>query len=219
MLDIDAWMDQYRQAVLDAFDARVRFIGLQGSRGRGEATERSDIDAVLVLDQVQVEDLDRYRALLDGLPHRELACGFVSGQPELAAWDPADRYMLYRDTLPVYGDLQDLVPPPTREEAAAAALTGACLIHHMLTHNYLHARSERALRGAFKTAAFVLRAKVEAEQGVYARTLKELEKRTDGLDAQVLRHRDEVADLQKGTELLLAWTRGIILMFGNSSSQ
>lgn len=212
-------MGQYRQTVIEAFGTRVRFIGLQGSRSRGEATERSDIDAVLVLDQVGMEDLERYRALLDGLPHRERACGFVSGQAELAAWDPADRYMLYRDTLPVFGDLQDLVPPPTREEAAAAALTGACAIHHMVTHNYLHGRREQVLRGAFKTAAFVLRAKVEAEQGVYARTLKELKQRTDGLDAQVLRHRDEVTDLQKGTELLLAWTRGIILMFGQRGSQ
>ena len=35
------WMERFRRTVLEIFGARVVCIGLQGSRGRGEAAERT----------------------------------------------------------------------------------------------------------------------------------------------------------------------------------
>ena len=43
-------MDEFLQALDRAFGERVWFVGLQGSYGRGEATETSDIDVVVILD-------------------------------------------------------------------------------------------------------------------------------------------------------------------------
>ena len=71
-LDEKAWMAQFCQAVKDEFGGRIVCIGLQGSRGRGEEREDSDIDMVVVLDRVELEDLDRYRRVLANLPCREL---------------------------------------------------------------------------------------------------------------------------------------------------
>ncbi len=45
--NIDKWLNTYTEAVQGQFGDRVWFIGLQGSYGRGEATETSDIDVVL----------------------------------------------------------------------------------------------------------------------------------------------------------------------------
>lgn len=53
------------------FGSRIWFIGLQGSYGRNEASEQSDIDVVLILDQVSAEDLHTYGKVLDSLPARE----------------------------------------------------------------------------------------------------------------------------------------------------
>ena len=108
------------------FGNRVRFLGLQGSRARGEAHEGSDIDVVVVLDEVSLCDLAQYRALLDRLPHRALVCGFVAGEQELRCWDAAELLQFYFDTVPVYGTLDFLRPALTPHSARRAALSGAC---------------------------------------------------------------------------------------------
>ena len=77
---LEPWLTQYRQTVEQAFQGRIWFMGLQGSYGRGEATEHSDIDVVLILDTVSPDDLEQYSLLLDTLPMREKVCGFVSGK-------------------------------------------------------------------------------------------------------------------------------------------
>ena len=71
MLDIESWLPLWSRAVLDEFGDRVRFLGIQGSRARGEAREDSDIDVVTVLDQLGPEDIARLRCALAGLPNRE----------------------------------------------------------------------------------------------------------------------------------------------------
>ena len=46
MTDIEKWLENYCALMLETFGGRVEFIGIQGSRGRGEAREDSDIDIV-----------------------------------------------------------------------------------------------------------------------------------------------------------------------------
>ena len=46
MIDITVWMQNFLQTLNKTFENRVWFVGLQGSYGRGEATETSDIDFV-----------------------------------------------------------------------------------------------------------------------------------------------------------------------------
>ncbi|MBR2927362.1 MAG: nucleotidyltransferase domain-containing protein, partial [Clostridia bacterium] len=52
MIEITAWMKEFLQTLNQTFANRVWFVGLQGSYGRGEATETSDIDIVVILDQL-----------------------------------------------------------------------------------------------------------------------------------------------------------------------
>ena len=49
MVDITAWMNDFLQNLNHTFENRVWFVGLQGSFARGEATETSDIDVVVIL--------------------------------------------------------------------------------------------------------------------------------------------------------------------------
>lgn len=69
--DIDTWMKSYLNKLNSLFGSRLLFVGLQGSYGRGEATESSDIDLVVILDKAVPQDLKAYGAMLDTLPNRE----------------------------------------------------------------------------------------------------------------------------------------------------
>ena len=86
MIDVYSWMNELVKALEFKFADRLWFVGLQGSYARGEATDKSDIDAVVILDEVTVSDIESYSKILDTLPYRELACGFFSGKDEIFNW-------------------------------------------------------------------------------------------------------------------------------------
>ena len=70
-MEIRQYMEQAQSLLLRAFPERLICLGLQGSYARGEATEESDIDLVVILDRVGMEELLTYRRILDQLPKRE----------------------------------------------------------------------------------------------------------------------------------------------------
>ena len=139
-MEIENWMKQYCGAVRAAFGDRVRYIGLQGSRGRGEAGPDSDIDVVCILDSCSLQDLETYRAAVKDLPDRDKLCGFVSGTAELAAWDRGELFQFRRDTTDWCGRLADLLPPEEPGDARRALHQGACGLYHLCCHNFLHGR-------------------------------------------------------------------------------
>ena len=183
---MEAWMRQLTYRLHDAFGPRLRFVGLQGSRARGEAGPESDIDAVVILDAVSLADLRAYRALLAGMPEREKVCGFYGGQAELARWDRGDLFQFIHDTIPFYGDLSALTPPLGREEARRAALKGACDIYHGCTHGLLFDRDTAALRALYKMAAFALRAVYFCRTGEYIFRTDDLRERLTPPEARLL---------------------------------
>ena len=74
------WCEAFQNAILELFPGRVLFLGIQGSQRRGEATEQSDIDMVVILDELGAADLRAYRQMIEKMPEREKMCGFVSGK-------------------------------------------------------------------------------------------------------------------------------------------
>lgn len=109
MIDITAWMKSFLQTLDETFGSRVWFVGLQGSYGRGEATEASDIDIVVILDELSAVDIQTYNTMLDVLPHREMICGFLSGKDDIMNWEPSDLFQFYYDTTPIRGSLDELL--------------------------------------------------------------------------------------------------------------
>ena len=128
------WLEQFTAAVRQTFGARVEAIGIQGSHGRGEAAEQSDIDVVVILDTLSYHDLKAYDDAISKLPRRSLICGFVSGRDELARWDRSELFQFYHDTAILYGSLDFLRPLIAREDIQRAVLTGACTISVSYTH-------------------------------------------------------------------------------------
>ena len=174
MIDITAWMNNFLQEVSKTFENRVWFVGLQGSYGRGEATETSDIDIVVILDQLSAQDIQAYNAILDSLPHRELICGFLSGKDEIMHWEPSDLFQFYYDTKPIKGSLDELLSVIDESAVNRAIKIGACNIYHGCVHNMLHEKSGEILRGLYKSASFVVQAIIFKQTGKYVKHQKEL---------------------------------------------
>ena len=174
MIDINVWMNDFILKLNEVFANRVLFVGLQGSYGRGEATETSDIDVVVILDELSASDIEVYRWMLDQCPHRELLCGFLSGKDELLKWEPADLFQFYYDTKPIQGSLDELLPLLDVTAIVRAIKIGVCNIYHGCVHNMLHEKSEDILRGLYKSASFVVQAIVFRQTGRYVKHQKEL---------------------------------------------
>ena len=174
MIDITAWMENFLQRLNEAFGNRVWFVGLQGSYGRGEATQTSDIDIVVILDKLTVLDIQSYNTMLDALPHRELICGFLSGKDEILNWEPSDLFQFCYDTTPIKGSLNEVLTVVDENAVNRAIKIGACNIFHGCVHNMLYEKSEDILRGLYKSASFVIQAIVFKQTENYIRHQEEL---------------------------------------------
>lgn len=177
MVEIQSWMEALKTRLLERFGGRLLFLGLQGSYGRGEAGEDSDIDVVAVLDRAELADLDAYRAIVSQMPEGEKACGFLCGEGELKSWPRFDLLSLVRDTRAVHGALDGLLPPMGRAELAHGAAVGASGLYHAACHTWLYAPKEERpgfLKQANKSAFFVLRTLHELRTGERVRTRREL---------------------------------------------
>ena len=174
MQNITLWLTKFTTALEDTFGDRIWFAGLQGSHARGEATENSDIDIVVILDKLSMNDITAYNNMLDTLDKRELACGFLSGKEELLSWEPSDLFQFYYDTNPIKGSLDALLPLLDKTAIDRAIKTGACNIYHGCVHNMLYEKSEDILRGLYKSASFTLQAIAFRETGKYIRHQREL---------------------------------------------
>ena len=174
MIDITNWMSNFLQTLNKTFENRVWFVGLQGSYGRGEATETSDIDVVVILDELSAKDIQIYNDMLDTLSHRKLICGFLSGKNEIMNWEPSDLFQFCNDTTPIKGTLDEVFALIDESAINRAIKIGACNIFHGCVHNMLHEKSEDILRGLYKSASFVVQAIVFKQTGNYIKYQEEL---------------------------------------------
>ena len=174
MIEINTWMNGFLKSINEAFGSRVWFVGLQGSYGRGEARDTSDIDVVVILDELSAADIKAYNDMLDTLPHRELICGFVSGKDELLNWEPSDLFQFCNDTTPIIGSLDEVMAVIDEDAVNRAIKIGVCNIYHGCVHNMLHEKSEDILRGLYKSAAFVIQAITFKQIGKYIRSQSDL---------------------------------------------
>ena len=212
MVDINAWLEEFLQKLNETFKSRVWFVGLQGSYGRGEATETSDIDVVVILNELTVSDIQTYNDMLDTLPHRELICGFVSGKDEILNWEPADLFQFYHDTTPIKGSLDELLPKIDSVAVDRAIKIGACNIYHGCVHNMLHTKNEDILKGLYKAASFVVQAIVFKQTGNYIKHQNQL-LQAALLDEKIvietfLKYKNgETVDFNSASEILFEWSK------------
>lgn len=187
MIELNDYLQKLLAECRAAFGDRLLYVGLQGSYQRGEATENSDIDVMVVLDRFSVKDMDAYRELLERVGCSEKACGFICGREELARWNPLEVRQLRRTTEDLYGDLSEYLPAATREDEINFVKLSLGDLYHELCHRYIHAdreTNERRFRGTCKRLFFLIWEMYYLESGEFAATksaLKELVPEEDRL--------------------------------------
>ena len=205
-------MSKFLQILNETFKDRVWFVGLQGSYGRGEATETSDIDVVVILDELSAMDVKAYNDMLDTLPHRELICGFLSGKREILNWEPSDLFQFCNDTTPIKGSLDEVLALVDEGAVNRAIKIGSCNIFHGCVHNMLYEKNEDILRGLYKAASFVVQAIAFRQTGKYIRYQKELLPVVSSDERVIV---EAFMDLKNGgtvdfdpmSEMLFAWAK------------
>ncbi len=212
MIDVTAWIQRFLQALTETFANRVWFVGLQGSYGRGEATDASDIDIVVILNELSAMDIKTYNTMLDTLPCRELICGFLSGKKEIMNWDPSDLFQFCHDTTPIKGSLNEVLMLVDEGAVNRAIKSGACNIYHGCVHNMLHERSEDILCGLYKSASFVVQAIAFKQTGNYVRHQKELLQVTSSDERIIVENFLKIKnggaiDFNVMSETLFAWSK------------
>ena len=212
MINITDWMQKFLQALNKTFGNRVWFVGLQGSYGRGEATETSDIDIVVILDKLSVLDIQTYNSMLDTLPNRELICGFLSGKNEILNWESSDLFQFYYDTTPITGSLDELLLVIDEVAINRAIKTGVCNIFHGCVHNMLYEKSEDILGGLYKSASFVIQAIAFKQTGNYISHQKDLILSVSDEEQIIVNtflkfKNNETVDFDDASENLFEWSK------------
>ena len=220
MIDITAWMSNFLQTLNKTFANRVWFVGLQGSYGRGEATETSDIDVVVILDEVHAMDIQTYNDMLDTLPNRNLICGFLSGKSELLNWEPSDLFQFCNDTTSIKGSLDEVLAVIDESDVNRAIKIGGCNIYHGCVHNMLHEKSEEILRDLYKAATFVVQAIAYKQAGKYVSHKDELIQVVSQDDRIIIEtflniKNGGILDFNSMSETLFAWSKSVINLNNN----
>ena len=212
MIDINVWMNDFLQKLNNIFDNRIWFVGLQGSYGRGEATASSDIDVVVIFDELNASDIKAYNEMLDTLPHRGLICGFISGKDEILNWEPSDLFQFYHDTTPIKGSLNNLLPMIDNAAIDRAIKIGTGNIYHGCVHNMLHEKSDEILRGLYKAASFVVQAIVFKQTGNYFKQQNQLLQAALPEEQKIIKaflkyKNDETVDFNEASQILFEWSK------------
>ena len=201
------------------FGERLLYVGLQGSYLRGEATEDSDIDIMVVIDNLSPADMLAYRRAIESLEGCEKSCGFICGGDEMRNWNPLEICHLLHTTKDYYSSLSKLVPAYTDKDVRAFVKMSVGNLYHEICHRFIHAPREKSvskLPMSHKGVFFILQNLHYLESGEFIGTKKELLDALSGMDKEVLETalaygRGENVDFDKAFELLFAWCKDALV--------
>ena len=197
------------------FGEKLLYVGLQGSYLRGEANEDSDIDIMVVLDDLSPADMLTYRRAIESLEDADKSCGFICGKEEMKNWNPLEICHLLHTTKDYYGRISELVPEYSDSDVRAFVKMSVGNLYHEICHRYIHAPMEKSvlkLRYSYKGVFFILQNLNFLETGEFFRTKHALLGALNGKDKEVLEtalayEREENVDFDKAFELLFAWCK------------
>lgn len=215
MFKIDVYISSLIELLKTAYQERLLYVGLQGSYLRDEATENSDIDIMVVISDMSVADLEKYREAIFSLEDYDKSCGFICGTEELKNWNPLEICHLLHTTKDYYGALAKLVPEYTETDVRNFVKMSLGNLYHEICHRYIHAPKEKnvsKLPFTYRSVFFILQNLYYLNCGKFVGTKKELQEALSGKERLVL---ETAISLSNGTEfdfdeafaLLFTWCK------------
>lgn len=218
--DIDMYLSKLVDAMRSEFGAQLSYIGLQGSYLRGEATEHSDIDVMVVLQELTTQAMEQYRSILEQMGDTDRACGFICSVKDLKNWNPLEACQLKHTTKDLYGSLAPLLPAWTIEDEVNYIKLSLNNLYHAICHSYIHGdreKLERNLPAYYKFAFFILQNthyldtyRAEERETEFVLSKADLLNRLKGDDRIILQtfirmKNGEAVDFCKEYQALLSW--------------
>ena len=204
MFAVEEYLQKLIMACKNAFGDRLVYVGLQGSYMRGEATDKSDIDVMVILESFSVADMDAYRKILKEIGEYEKSCGFICGRDEMMRWNPLEICQLRHTTKDLLGELKDYLPSATREDEINYVRLSLGNLYHELCHRYIHADRKKniaAFRGTCKGLFFLIQNLHYLESGTFVVTKRELKEQVSEEDRALL----EMAELPDDFDYKMAF--------------
>lgn len=162
---------------------------MQGSYLRHEETKNSDIDIMVVIDNISVEDLNTYQKSLISIGNYDKSCGFICGKTDLEHWNPLEIFHLLKTTKDYYGELKNLVPTYTIEDERNYVKLSLNNLYHEICHRYIHTDMEyniSRLPITCKSVFFIMQHLHYLDSGNFILTKRELLECVQGEDRTVL---------------------------------
>lgn len=217
-LDIEDYLQRLSGELHGTFGEQLLYIGLQGSFGRGEATDQSDIDVVVILEELTLDAMEQYRQILHRIGNWERSCGFLCGRKEMLHWNRLEICQLVHETKDYYGRLSDFVPSYTRKDVQTYLKLGVGNLYHELCHRYLHGSREeleQTLPFLYKASFYLLQNRCWLQTGAYILNRQELLEQLTGLDREVLKlgmqlRAGEKTEAQQLYETLFGWCQQLL---------
>lgn len=215
MFKTDVYISSLIELLKTAYHDRLLYVGLQGSYLRGEATENSDIDIMVVINNISVSDLDAYQKAISSLEDFDKSCGFICGMEELQNWNPLELCHLLHTTKDYFGTLADLIPEYTENDVRNFTKMSLGNLYHEICHRYIHASKEKniaMLPYTYRSVFFILQNLYYLDSGKFIATKRELQEALSGKDRLIL---DIAISLANGIEfdfdevfaLLFSWCK------------
>ncbi|MDO5399189.1 MAG: nucleotidyltransferase domain-containing protein [bacterium] len=189
MFRIDEYIDELTDKLIDAFGERLEYVGLQGSYLCHEETKNSDIDIMVVIDNISVEDLNTYQKTLVSIGNYDKSCGFICSKTDLEHWNPLEIFHLLKTTKDYYGELKNLVPTYTIEDERNYVKLSLNNLYHEICHRYIHTDREyniSKLSITCKSVFFIMQHLYYLDSGNFILTKRELLECVQGEDRTVL---------------------------------
>lgn len=185
--NLSNWLEEINEKLKSTFGDRLLLTGIQGSYRRGDASKDSDVDLVVVLDELAIDDLKKYEQIVQNMPFSEKACGFVGGKEELLNWTKSELFQFINDTKILYGSFEGLVPVVEKSDIEGAVKGGACTIYHAACHSFLHSTDKKlSLSELYKGTFFIMQALYFLQSGEYVSYKNELVEKLEGLNKEIL---------------------------------
>lgn len=218
MIDIANYLGKLIALLKDRFGNRLVYVGLQGSYLRGEATEDSDVDVMVVIDGLNAADLDSYRNCIQSMEHADKACGFLCGREDLLHWNPMELCHVLHTTLDYYGALKDLLPSYSQQDIRNFVKMSLNNLYHEICHRHVYSspeKNEARLAGSYKGVFFILQNLCYLRHGQFVGTKAELLQLCDGQDRAVLKRSIELNngishEFSDSFQLLFAWCQNTL---------
>ena len=213
MINAESYILDLVELLKMQFGSRLLYVGLQGSYLREEATENSDIDIMVIIDDLCIDDLAQYRRIIQTLPSCDKSCGFICSKRDIEKWNPLEICHLVHTTGDYYGVLSDLVSNYTKEDIQNFIKISVNSLYHEICHRYIHAQDNTnivKLTGSYKSVFFILQNLYYLNCGSFISTKDELISVLDGLDQKILIRSVELSrgadhDFDDSFALLFNW--------------